>query len=180
MKYDSDKYHRRSLRLPGYDYTQAGAYFVTVCTRGRACIFGDVVSGEMRLNLYGRIVHECWKALPDHFANIQLDEFIIMPNHVHGIVNIVDRSRSSRRGTACRAPTTVIGIPFQWNVAPLRRNNSAILFLAHYPLSFVHSSLLLPSALTRCVEHRANLSGSATTTNTSFGMSENWMTSGST
>jgi putative transposase len=88
MKYDPNKYHRRSLRLPGYDYTQVGAYFVTVCTHSRRYMFGDVIDGEMRLNLYGQATHECWKALPDHFANVQLDEFIVMPNHMYGIVRI--------------------------------------------------------------------------------------------
>jgi putative transposase len=104
MKYDPNKYHRRSLRLPGYDYTQVGAYFVTVCTHSRRYMFGDVIDGEMRLNLYGQATHECWKALPDHFANVQLDEFIVLPNHMHGIVRIV-----GCRGTACRAPTAVAG-----------------------------------------------------------------------
>jgi REP element-mobilizing transposase RayT len=104
MKYNPDKYHRRSLRLPSYDYTQAGAYFVTVCTHNRRCTFGNVIDGEMHLNRYGQAAHKCWKALPDHFANVQLDEFIVMPNHVHRIVHIV-----GCRGTACRAPTAGTG-----------------------------------------------------------------------
>ena len=100
MAYDSDKHHRRSIRLRAYDYAQAGAYFVTICTQGRRCLFGDVLADETRLTEAGRIVQECWDGLPQHFPDVQLDEFVVMPNHVHGIV-VVDR----RRGTACRAPT---------------------------------------------------------------------------
>ena len=99
MKYNIEKPRRRSIRLPGYDYAQTGAYFVTIRTQGRACLFGDVVDGEMRLGPVGTIVEECWLAIPDHFPTVELGEFAIMPNHIHGILFM------SRRGTACRAPT---------------------------------------------------------------------------
>ena len=89
-QFDPDKHHRRSIRLPGYDYTQAGAYFVTVCTWNRECLFGDVVDGEMRLNELGEIVRACWHEIPDHFPHVGSDEFVIMPNHVHGILVIVE------------------------------------------------------------------------------------------
>ncbi len=79
---------RRSIRLKGYDYTQAGAYFVTICTQGRACLFGEVVNGEMRLNEWGEIVREEWFRSAQIRQEIQLnlDEFVVMPNHIHGIV----------------------------------------------------------------------------------------------
>lgn len=77
---------RRSLRLQGYDYAQAGAYFVTVCTQGRACLFGGIVDGEMRTNDAGRIVQSEWEALPGRFSGIDVDAFIVMPNHAHGIL----------------------------------------------------------------------------------------------
>jgi len=83
------KNHRRSIRLKGYDYTQAGAYFITVCTKDRACLFGDVADGVMRLNQMGQIVRQCWLAIPDHFPHVMLDEFVVMPNHVHGILVIM-------------------------------------------------------------------------------------------
>jgi len=83
------KNHRRSIRLKGYDYTQAGAYFVTICTKDRACLFGDVADGVMRLNQMGHIVRQCWLAIPDHFPHVLLDEFVVMPNHVHGILVIM-------------------------------------------------------------------------------------------
>ena len=77
---------RRSLRLNGYDYAQAGAYFVTICTQDRACLFGDIVDEEMRLNDAGRMVRSVWEGLPDRFPGIETDAFVVMPNHVHGIM----------------------------------------------------------------------------------------------
>jgi REP element-mobilizing transposase RayT len=82
-------YDRESLRLPGYDYTSSGAYFVTFCTDHRASIFGKIKNGVMELNECGRMAMECWNELPKHFSNIRLDEFVVMPNHFHGIVWIV-------------------------------------------------------------------------------------------
>ncbi len=90
MKYDPARHHRRGIRLKGYDYTQAGAYFVTLCTQERACLFGEVVDGEMRLNEMGQIVDRTWHDLPNHVAGMVLDGFVVMPNHVHGIIVIVD------------------------------------------------------------------------------------------
>lgn len=82
--------HRRSIRLKYYDYSQAGAYFCTIVTQDRACLFGDVANGEMRLNPTGEIVSARWNALPKRFPNIELGEFVVMPNHVHGVVVIID------------------------------------------------------------------------------------------
>jgi putative transposase len=78
--------HRRSLRLKDYDYAATGAYFVTVCTQNRACLFSEVVDDVVRLNEYGDIVLKCWEEIPAHFANVKLDAFVVMPNHVHGIM----------------------------------------------------------------------------------------------
>ena len=75
---------RLSLRLQGYDYSRPGAYFVTMCTRNRMPVFGRIDDGEMRLNECGSIVKNIWKEIPIHFTNTTLDEFIVMPNHVHG------------------------------------------------------------------------------------------------
>ena len=87
MPYNPKNHRRRSIRLPNYDYSRPGAYFVTICVQGRACLFGDVVDGEMRLNDFGRVTYDCWNDIPKHFPHVQLDAFVIMPNHVHGIVN---------------------------------------------------------------------------------------------
>ena len=86
---DRPRHHRRSTRLQGYDYSQAGAYFVTVCAKDRVCLFGDISDGRMRLNDWGRIVEVAWFDLPNHYANVGLGAFVVMPNHVHGIVIIV-------------------------------------------------------------------------------------------
>ena len=77
---------RKSPRLKGYDYAQDGAYFVTICTRNRVCLFGGVVDEAVELNVYGRIVEACWHDLSHHYPNIELDTFVVMPNHVHGII----------------------------------------------------------------------------------------------
>ncbi len=89
MKDDPEKHHRRSIRLKGYDYSRAGAYFVTICTQNRECLFGDIVDGEMMLNKNGEIVESVWNDLPNHYAHVELDYHIIMPNHIHGIIIIV-------------------------------------------------------------------------------------------
>jgi len=81
-------HHRRSIRLRGYDYSQAGAYFVTICAQDRACVFGDVKDGKMRLNDAGRMVEKWWVELNHKFPAVQTDEYIVMPNHFHGIVVI--------------------------------------------------------------------------------------------
>ena len=86
MKFHSNRWSRSSIRLRGYDYTKAGVYFVTLCTFESECLFGEVVDGEMLLSEAGEIARRCWMRIPEHFANVDLDEFQIMPNHVHGIV----------------------------------------------------------------------------------------------
>ena len=82
--------NRRSIRLQGYDYSQAGAYFVTICTQNKECLFGDIANGKMVLNDAGRMAEKCWCDIPVHFPHAGLDEWVIMPNHVHGILSIVD------------------------------------------------------------------------------------------
>jgi len=101
MSFDPEKHHRRSVRLQGYDYAQVGAYFVTIVTQGRECLFGDVMDGEMVLNEYGQIIVGEWERTADIRPNVSLDVFIAMPNHIHGIIMIADG-----RGTLQRAPTT--------------------------------------------------------------------------
>ena len=81
---------RKHIRLKGYDYSQPGEYFVTICTKGQKHLFGEVVNGEMNVNSIGETAMECWSRLPAHFPNVELDEFVVMPNHFHGIVRIMD------------------------------------------------------------------------------------------
>lgn len=86
MKYNPEIHHRRSIRLKHYDYSRTGAYFVTICTQNKECLFGNVIGGKMQLNDMGLFTSQCWNDIPKHFPNAKLDEFIIMPNHIHGIV----------------------------------------------------------------------------------------------
>ena len=88
-RYDPQKHHRRSIRLCGHNYARPGAYFVTICTHERECLFGDVINGTMGLNEYGQIAHEEWVRSGEIRQEIRLDEFVVMPNHVHGIITIV-------------------------------------------------------------------------------------------
>src|SRR5262245_23649994 len=81
---------RRSLRLKGYDYTQAGAYFVTISTQDQACLFGDVIDGSMRLNDAGHMLARLWNDIPGRFADVEIDTFVVMPNHLHGIIVLPD------------------------------------------------------------------------------------------
>jgi len=106
MSYNPNNHHRRSIRLKGYDYSQAGMYFVTICvhtvgarlkpapTKSAPTVpvvtFGKITNGKMVLNEYGQSIQTVWNELPQHYANIQLGEFIVMPNHIHGIIVITD------------------------------------------------------------------------------------------
>jgi REP element-mobilizing transposase RayT len=85
----SEKRHRRLLRLPEYDYSQQGAYFITICIHRQEYLLGEIIEGEMQLSDHGKIVRDCWQDLPRHYSGIELDAFVIMPNHVHGVVVLV-------------------------------------------------------------------------------------------
>jgi putative transposase len=91
------RHHRRSIRLPNYDYTQAGAYYITIVTHNRELLFGEVINGEMKLSNLGQIAQREWERLPKRFKQIELGAFIIMPDHIHGIIIIIDVNGS--RGT---------------------------------------------------------------------------------
>ena len=120
MKYSPDIHRRRSIRLKGYDYSQAGLYFITISTKNRLCLFGEIVDdgrGTMHraLNKYGRIAEEEWTKTSEMRPNIHLDEFVIMPNHMHGIIEINEiadgrdtmhcKDTMRCKGTMHRAPT---------------------------------------------------------------------------
>ena len=86
MKYDPNKHHRRSIRMKGFDYRENAAYFVTLVAQGRECLFGEIKGGTMQLNVTGEIVQSAWLGLPSCFPGIELDEFVVMPNHFHAII----------------------------------------------------------------------------------------------
>jgi putative transposase len=89
-KFDPAKHHRRSIRLKGYDYSQPGAYFITICTHQRENRFGQVQDGVMQPNRLGKILQHAWHDLPCHYPHVRLGAFCLMPNHVHGIVVLLD------------------------------------------------------------------------------------------
>jgi len=119
MSEQPNERHRRSLRLKGYDYSQAGAYFVTICADGKECLFGEIESGVMRLNEYGEIVASEWVRSAEVRSEIGCGEFVVMPNHFHGIIHIVgtygntpvsrdeqNKAYSRKKGVLPYAPTS--------------------------------------------------------------------------
>ena len=114
MTYNPEIHHRRSVRLKDYDYSQAGAYFVTVCAWNRECLFGSLVGETVNLSDCGKIIADVWNKLPERFPSIELDEFVIMPNHIHGIVILnttvgaglaLPGTKHKQTGAASGAPT---------------------------------------------------------------------------
>jgi putative transposase len=102
VPYPTHPHHRRSIRVKGYDYSHAGAYFVTLCTEGKRFLFGEIVADQMRTNGYGRVAHEEWWRAEKIRPGLRLDAWVVMPNHVHGIVFLPD---PQRRGAQPCAPT---------------------------------------------------------------------------
>jgi REP element-mobilizing transposase RayT len=95
MPYNPAIHHRHSIRLKGYDYSQAGLYFVTICVQNRSCLFGKIETDEMILNDAGQIATQCWLEIPQHYPDAVLHECVIMPNHVHGIIELVGANDDS-------------------------------------------------------------------------------------
>ena len=89
-EHNSRKHRRKSIRIKGYDYSQAGAYFITICTHNRECLFGEAANGEMRLTRLGEIVKTSFTDLPHRYQEIELDYFTVMPNHIHVIIAITN------------------------------------------------------------------------------------------
>ncbi|GAA4999878.1 transposase [Acinetobacter puyangensis] len=94
MKYNPDIHHRRSIRLKGYDYSQAGYYFITICCADRACLFGNIIDDSMYLNDFGIIAHDEWLKTVELRKNVLLDDFVIMPNHMHAIIILTETDLS--------------------------------------------------------------------------------------
>ncbi len=99
MKKYKDK---KQYRLKGYDYSQGGFYFITICTNNRECFFGKIVNGKMKLSEIGLIADKFWQEIPDRFPVMKIDEYIVMPNHVHGIIII---NADQRRNAPWRVST---------------------------------------------------------------------------
>lgn len=109
MKYNPQIHHRKSIRLKGYDYSQAGLYFITICTKNRECFFGNIVHDKMILNGTGKIADECWLQIPEHFPNTVLREKILMPNHVHGIIELTGNDVGTQHVVSLQNNTDTAG-----------------------------------------------------------------------
>jgi putative transposase len=116
VKYNPAIHHRRSIRLKGYDYSQAGLYFITICCQDRAQLFGGIINGVMKLNDAGDVARRCWTDIPDHFPNAVLHQYVIMPNHIHGIVELVGANNHSPENQT---------IPDQSPVMKMGKNHSS-------------------------------------------------------
>ncbi|MFH1359615.1 MAG: transposase [Candidatus Omnitrophota bacterium] len=81
---------RKQMRLKEYNYSTSGSYFVTICTKNRSCLFGDIVDKKIQLNVFGELVQSQWKQLSVRFQNIRLDDHVILPNHIHGIISVIN------------------------------------------------------------------------------------------
>jgi putative transposase len=97
---------RRLLRLDGYDYAQTGVYFVTVCVQDRACLFGRIIGGAMHLNVAGELAAEARCSIPAQFSGVEIDAFVVMPNHLHGIIVIADEMSVGAPLVGARLPTS--------------------------------------------------------------------------
>ena len=100
-----DKYRMESTRKPNWDYSSSGWYFVTICTQDRICWFGKIVDREMHLNELGEIANQYWLDIPKHFSNVKLGEFVVMPNHIHGIIDMGETSKTQCRDAINRVST---------------------------------------------------------------------------
>ena len=100
-------HHRRSIRLKEYDYSQEGLYFITFCCQNRLHLFGKIISGKMMLNDAGKIAEKCWLEIPEHFKNVILHDFVIIPNHVHGIIEFKNNDLNNTVGANQYSPKNV-------------------------------------------------------------------------
>lgn len=122
MKYNPEKHHRRSIRLQGYDYSQEGLYFITICVKDRACIFGEIENGKMILNEIGKIASEEWLRTESVRSNVVLHEFVVMPNHFHAIIEITKNLGDKNETGAFRSPSQTIGsIVRGYKIATLKK-----------------------------------------------------------
>jgi 2-C-methyl-D-erythritol 2,4-cyclodiphosphate synthase len=127
MPYDPAEHHRHSIRLPGFDYSKGGAYFITICTHAKECILGQIGGGQAVLSERGRIVSDCWADIPKHYPGVMLDEFVVMPNHVHGVVWFETGERLDAGGMrAGPAPPLLGNVIGSFKSASTRRINQSL------------------------------------------------------
>lgn len=109
MKYNPQKQRRKSIRLKGYDYSQPGLYFLTLCCQDRACLFGEVQNDDMVLNPFGKIAYTEWQKTEQIRDHAKMHEFIIMPNHLHGIIEITHQKKENLSIGTFQSPSQTIG-----------------------------------------------------------------------
>jgi putative transposase len=114
------RYDRRSIGLKAFDYSQPGAYFLTICAAEQKCIFGKIEAGLMRETVLGKIVHVCWLQIPNHFANTELSAFVVMPNHFHAILRL-----NKVPGRSVESTTESFGVPLPMSVPAIVRTFKA-------------------------------------------------------
>ena len=174
MKYDPQKHHRRSIRLKGYDYTQPGAYFVTICTYRRDEIFGEIINGEMILNETGKIARDEWFRTAELRPYVKLyeDEFVIMPNHEHGIIWIVGEAAVGRPVVGIRRrriPTTEtiesFGKPVKGSIPTIVRAYKSAVTYAVNGAQNMRGAVLWQRNYGACPEPVEGNTSSATTVN---------------
>lgn len=124
--YNPHIHHRRSIRLKGYDYAQAGLYFITICVQNRECLFGEIINREIALNEFGKIAFNEWQNTIEIRKNIALHDFIIMPNHIHGIIEITDilntSSEEKKEIGKFQSPSQTIGSIIRgYKIATIKR-----------------------------------------------------------
>lgn len=135
-----DLSYRISIRLPEYDYSESGAYFVTICTNHKQHLLGDVVDSEMVLNDVGRMVKNWWYQIREHFKNVDVDEFVVMPNHIHGIIWINDV------GAGFPRPSTVIKNSYRQGAgtAPLPKLGQIVAYFKYQSTKQFNVSMGIP------------------------------------
>ena len=166
---DAPKRQRRSIRLQGYDYTRQGAYFVTICTRNRACLLGDIVEGRMHLSEAGRLAQVAWEDLPHHYPHVQIDVWVIMPNHMHGIVILTEAQATDDDMPVGAAPKTDVGAGFK--PAPTRHGLPEIVRAC---------KTFSARRINACTIPSVRRSGNAITTNTLSETNPRWIGFGNT
>jgi len=149
-QYNPNIHHRRSIRLKGYDYAQAGLYFITICCQDRAHLFGEISDGVMILNEYGKIAFAEWENSINIRDNICLHDFVVMPNHIHGIIEIVFKKANQYAGKLELAPITKFQSPSQtigsivrgYKIATIKKIKDKV--LERGELQFAHTSQFAP------------------------------------
>ena len=125
MNIDAGTHRRRSIRLQGYDYFQAGAYFVTICTQNGECLFWDATGEEAQPGAAGKMIQTVWDAMPAYYPGVDVDKFVVMPNHIHGIIIV------GADPCACPAPRACPELGQPQGVAPTRYKRLSLPDVVH-------------------------------------------------